>query len=273
MANGNGFGSFFSNVLSGVGSLIQQATPLALDVGQQFLQRELQRKQISDQKKLLQAAAVQVGNTPGISVSTLGGTLQPVGGRVQRSTFTPAALTPAQQPFGNIPLLPVRSGNPPFVGNDIRANPVIRNLMFPGTPAGSTSAMRTNMANGNGRLPMVAGAPGEPKFALDERGNTIKFVPSPRPGEGFIRLEQARALGLNPTKPFWRFNRLMGQFEKMKSRRMNPFNFRAAERAGRRIDRTLDAVGSLLSIQKKKDTGKSCGGKVVKFRTKKKKRC
>jgi len=73
-------------------------------------------------------------------------------------------------------------------------------------------------------------------------------------------------------KPWWRFNRLQSQFEKIKRRRMNPFNFRASARAGRRIDRTLEALKSLVSIQQKKDRGVSVGGKIVKFRTKKRKR-
>jgi len=109
------------------------------------------------------------------------------------------------------------------------------------------------VANGLVRLP---GAPGEPRFAKDEFGRTIMFVPSPRPGEGFIRVETARQLGLAPTKPFWRFNRLQGQFEKIKSRRMNPFNFKATKRAGRRVERTLDAVKELVRIERKMTTGK-----------------
>ena len=97
---------------------------------------------------------------------------------------------------------------------------------------------------------------GEPKFARDQFGVVIKFVPSPRPGEGFISVLQARQLGLSPTKPFWRFNRLEGQFEKIKPRRMNPFNFRATSRAGRRVERTLDAVKELVRIEKKMTSGK-----------------
>lgn len=109
------------------------------------------------------------------------------------------------------------------------------------------------MANGLMRLP---GAPGEPKFARDEFGRTIMFVPSPRPGEGFITVNQARQLGFTPTKPFWRFNRKEGQFEKIKARRLNPFNFKATARAGRRVERTLDAVKELVRIERRMSTGK-----------------
>ncbi len=109
-----------------------------------------------------------------------------------------------------------------------------------------------------------------PKYAKDEEGNTIKFVPDPR-GTGFLTVKQALSLNLSAMKPWWRFNREEGQFEKIKPRRMNPFNFKASDRAGRRIDRTLDAVKAVLVISKKKDKGVSAGGKIVRFRKKAKK--
>ncbi len=112
------------------------------------------------------------------------------------------------------------------------------------------------LVGGGQQLARVAGAKGEPKFARDQFGKTIMFVPSPRPGEGFITLNQARQLGLSPTRPFWRFNREEGQFEKLKPRRLNPFNFRATARAGRRVERTLDAVKELVRIERKMTTGK-----------------
>lgn len=110
-----------------------------------------------------------------------------------------------------------------------------------------------------------------PRFAQDEAGKTIMFVPSPR-GEGFISVQQARALNLSAMKPWWRFNRAEGQFEKIKRRRMNPFNFRAAKRAGRRIENTLDAIKGVVTIQRKLEKGISAGGKIVKFKTGKRKK-
>jgi len=188
-------------------------------------------------------------NTPGISVARVGGTIQPVGGRVQRSTFTPAAFTPAQSPIGNIPLLPVGGALDRFA------------LQFAGPFVSGLDTVRRAMPNGTGPMGRQvggrpAGAPGEPKFARDEFGRTIMFVPSPRPGEGFITVAQARQLNLKPTRPFWRFNRKEGQFEKIKPRRLNPFNFRATSRAGRRVERSLDAVKELVRIERKQSTGK-----------------
>jgi len=243
------------------GSILQQVLPAAVDLGGQFLQRELGRKDRRRAKDQAKATAIAALNTPGISVARVGGTLQPVGGRVQRSTFFPAAQTPAQSPVGNVPLFPVgfNPGVPPIqFGRGI----VSRFANLPAVPA---------------RLPTVSnglalrGAPGEPRFALDERGKTIMFVPDPS-GGGFIPVFQARQLGLSAMKPWWRFNRLTSRFEKMKSRRMNPFNFKAAARAGRRIERTLDAVKDVVSIQKKMNKGVAVAGQIVKFKVKKKKK-
>jgi len=236
-------GALFSSLVGGIGTGLRQivaaAAPSALNIGAQFLQRELNRKEAS---RL---------NTPGISVARLGGTVQPVGGRVQRSTFTPAAFTPAQSPFGNIPLLPVGGRLDRFA--EQFAGPFVSGL----SEARRTFAVATNGLVGGGRRAPVSGlAPGEPKFAKDEFGRTIMFVPSPRPGEGFITVAQAKQLGFSPTRPFWRFNRKEGQFEKIKPRRLNPFNFRATSRAGRRVERSLDAVKELVRIERRQTTGK-----------------
>jgi len=89
----------------------------------------------------------------------------------------------------------------------------------------------------------------------DERGNAVKFVPSPD-GRGFLNVQQALQCGLKASKPHWRFNLATGMYEKMKGRRLNPFNFKAAARAGRRIDATLDAVKDFVRIEKKMRSGK-----------------
>jgi len=257
------FGSLFSSLVSGFGAIAKQILPGAIDIGKSFLNRELNRKAIKAQERRQRAAAIAALNSPGIAVTRLGGTRQPVGGAVQRSTFTPAPLTPAQSPFGNVPLLPVGG----FGGR----GPV---APFPGPFAGfGTMIIPPSALNGNGRglvgggkrMPVLGGEIG-PKFAKDEMGKTIMFVPSPR-GEGFISVQQARAANLSAMKPWWRFNRVEGQFEKISPRRMNPFNFRAAKRAGRRIERTLEAIKGVVVIQRKMEKGISAGGKIVKFKT------
>jgi len=251
-------GAFFGSLVSGIGTSLRQivsaAAPGALNIGQQFLQRELNRKLQTQQRRQIQGQAVQALNTPGISVARVGGTIQPVGGRVQRSTFTPAAFTPAQSPLGNIPLLPVGGGaidrfTQQFTGPFVSGLSAARRTM-----ATATNGLLFERAAG--RIP--AGAPGEPKFARDEFGRTIMFVPDPRPGPGggFLTVNQARQLGMSPTRPFWRFNRKEGQFEKIKPRRLNPFNFRATSRAGRRVERSLDAVKELVRIERRQTTGK-----------------
>lgn len=256
-------GALFSTALSGLGrglsQVIQAVAPAALNIGQQFLQREINRKLQTTNRRQVQARAVEVLNTPGITNVRLGGTIQPVGGRVQRSTFQPAALTTAQSPIGNIPLLPVglsafsRLGGRGTFG-----------LGFPAVPFGGKlhtperfRLMPDTATNGRGVFvgPRQLGIPGEPRFAQDEHGKTIMFVPLPD-GNGFVPVSQARALNLNPTRPFWRFNRITSRYEKIKPRRLNPFNFRATARAGRRVCRTLDAVKELVHIERRQSTGK-----------------
>jgi len=199
------FGSLVGGIGTGLGQILKAAIPTGVGIGQQFLQRELNRKLGNRQKIQLGATAVNALNSPGIAVARVGGTIQPVGGRVQRSTFTPAALAPAQNPFGNIPLLPVGIRSPmvplpgPFAGFGQLALPLPSPPSLPG---------RIPMPNG--ALARI-GAAGEPRFTRDQFGKTVMFVPSPRPGEGFIAVATARQLGLAPTKPFWRFNRGAGE--------------------------------------------------------------
>ncbi len=253
-------GALLSGALSGLGGVVQTAlraaTPGLLNVGNQFLLRELQRKQNSATQRVLRGAAVNALNTPGISVARVGGTTQPVGGRVQRSTFTPAAFTPAQSPIGNVPLLPVGLGVGAPPGFPFPSN-------FPlGTPqnprGGFQNVAQLPAVIGPQRVPQIG-----PRFAMDEMGKTIMFVPAPN-GNGFIPVVQARGLGLAATKPWWRFNRFTGNYEKIKGRRLNPFNFKAAKRAGRRVEATLDAVKELVRIEKKMTSGK------VRFKKRKK---
>ena len=272
-------GAFFGSLATGLGQIAKEVGPAllstGLDIGKQFLQRELARKEQRRQKDLLKASAVQALNSPGISVATIGGARQPVGGQVQRSTFVPAAQTPAQSPFGNVPLLPVGGPSLPSLNPGGAPTPVPVPVPRTGVPRFDvgmnipafapqpTVPRRPAVANGLNGF--------GPKFAVDEMGRTIKFVPSPRPGEGFLPVAQARALFGSAMKPFWRFNRVTGQFEKMKSRRMNPLNISAARRAKRRVDASLDAVKELVTIQKKAEKGVSAGGKVVKFKVRKRK--
>jgi len=276
-------GSIFSSLVSGLGSVIREVAPAAIGIGRQFLERELNRKLNRRRTQQLGAQAVQALNTPGIAVARVGGTIQPVGGRVQRSTFQPAALTTAQNPIGNIPLLPV--------GGGFRVSPFGPVMRFPSPTLGATFPLDPfafkkpvqDLVRGltkGGAVPQgplnlnfqVGNGFTGPRFAQDEMGKTVMFVPSPRPGEGFISVQAARQLNLSAMKPWWRFNRQEGQFEKIKRRRMNPFNFRAAKRAGRRIESTLEAIKGVVTIQRKLEKGISAGGKVVKFRTGKRKK-
>ncbi len=255
-------GALFSTALSGLVKIGSQAltavAPTLLTSGSQFLQRELTRRLGREQTQRIRTQAIEVLNTPGISVARIGGTIQPVGGRVQRSTFTPAATSPAQSPIGNIPLLPVgfggfgRPGLPGFPQPS--SFPVLALPPGPQVPARipmpGAAAPISSLALAGVRQPRSG-----PQFMSDERGNAVKFVPSPD-GRGFLPVQQALQLGLKASKPHWRFNLATGMYEKMKGRRLNPFNFKAAARAGRRIDATLDAVKDFVRIEKKMRSGK-----------------
>jgi len=290
-------GALFSTALSGLAKIGSQAfqavAPSLITSGSQFLQRELSRRLGREQIQRVKTQAIEVLNTPGISVARIGGTIQPVGGRVQRSTFTPAAISPAQSPIGNVPLLPVGFGaaGPGFSESMFgRIGFGAGGTMGLGFPAPMFGGRLGGAPRGSGlalppgpqvpaRIPMPgAAAPisslalagvrqprSGPQFMSDERGNAVKFVPSPD-GRGFLPVQQALQLGLKASKPHWRFNLATGMYEKMKGRRMNPFNFRAAARAGRRIDATLDAVKEFVRIEKKMKKG------AVSFKKKKKKK-
>jgi len=257
-------GALFSTALSGLAKIGSQAfaavAPTLLTSGSQFLQRELNRRLGREQTQRIRTQAIEVLNTPGISVARIGGTIQPVGGRVQRSTFTPAALTPAQSPIANVPLLPVGFagfGSPGLPGFPQPSSfPVLPLRPGPQLPA---RIPMPGAAAPVGGCPVVIRGPGVrrsgPQFMTDERGNAVKFVPSPD-GRGFLNVAQALQCGLKASKPHWRFNLATGMYEKMKGRRLNPFNFKAAARAGRRIDATLDAVKDFVRIEKKMRSGK-----------------
>jgi hypothetical protein len=63
-----------------------------------------------------------------------------------------------------------------------------------------------------------------------------------------------------------------GDFVKVRSRRINPTNKGAAMRASRRIDAVVNFMSDLVRVTNKRDKGKTVCGKVVSFRTKRKKR-
>jgi hypothetical protein len=302
-------GSFFSSALSQVGSLVsnvaQSLLPVGLEIGKSYLAKALGQKQQAAQVSSLQAKVIQASNNSPISVATMGGVRQPVGGSVHRSTYTQAAQTPAQSGVGNIPLTTVPVGTPirpstfvgpmafrggapavPFGGPaggaiipDIRNPPGYRPSDYlkafgspygppaPGYPPVPAVRKATTMPNGNYPLALpgqqqLGTIPGiqTPAYMGGSRffsynGSVVKFVPSPFEGQGFLRLEEARAMGVPHTRPYWRFNLVTQMYEKIKRRRMNPLNIRATERAARRVNATIDTVKGLLKIQRSMTSG------------------
>lgn len=125
---------------------------------------------------------------------------------------------------------------------------------------GAPSAARSTFANLNGvgtvgptrAIPFAASR--QERFVLDKASGCLRAAMPGEKGQKF-RLDAN------------------GDFVKVKPRRMNPLNPRAAARASRRIDAALKAVKQIVSISTKKDKGVSAaGGKVVKFRTRRRRK-
>jgi len=107
-------------------------------------------------------------------------------------------------------------------------------------------------------------------FAKDEFGNVLKFFCSPRPGEGWIQVEDAASLGLRPMKPFSRLDLSIGQFVRMPRRRMNPLNMKALGRANRRREDFIDICATHLRERRREREGKKPSIKNTSHRKKKK---
>jgi len=245
-------GSLLGGLFSGLGGIARQVLPSAIDIGKTFLQREIQRR-------VKRSSIQQIGNqflaqarSPPISVANIGSTRQPITGPVQRSTFVPSRAAPVFSSFGT-PTFPAIT--PAFLpgaaaGFGRAIGPLARRFL-PDVLAGAaqgalTPARRLGMPNGA----LAIGAPGEPRFARDQFGNVLKFIPSPRPGEGFLAVGSAQQLGLKVRGPFYRFNRLTGLFVRLKPRRINPLNFKALRRAQSREDAALREVSKLFTRAK-----------------------
>jgi len=252
-------GSLLGGLFQGLGGIVRQAIPAAFDVGKTFLQRELQRRIGSRSRQAIGNQFLARARSPPISVANLGSTRQPITGPVQRSTFVSSRAAPVFSSFGT-PTFPV---TPAFLTG---AGAILRQgagAVLGGAAAGvaGTVAERA-LARRPGRMFLppavigptmpngIAGAPGEPRFARDQFGNVLKFIPSPRPGEGFLAVGSAQQLGLKVRGPFYRFNRLTGLFVRLKPRRINPLNFRALRRAQSREDAALREVSKLFTRAK-----------------------
>ncbi len=96
---------------------------------------------------------------------------------------------------------------------------------------------------------------GQSNFAKDECNRTLKFFCSPRPGEGWVNVDDAAALGLKARKPFARFNIMENRFQSIPRRRMNVANLKALGRAERRRRDFMDLVLPLVRDRRKESAG------------------
>ncbi len=290
-------GNIFAQVGSAIGPSISRALPgllqRGLSIGQQFLARELGRKDRRAAMRRVGAAATAIGNIPPISVATIGSSRQPIDGPVTRSTFTPARAAPAFSSVGNLGFGPtpvIVETQPAFIGAlgpalagaarlggraAARIFPRAFDPRFPvgrrmlGTALGGAGAVggvlsgveafRRSRVTSGGPLTMATNGvavAGRRNFAKDECGNVLKFFCSPRPGEGWIQVEMAAATGLRPTKPFARFDLDSQMFVRLPRRRMNPLNIRALGRATRRNNDFLDIVLPMIKQRNAEKAGR-----------------
>jgi hypothetical protein len=157
-------------------------------------------------------------------------------------TFS-APFVPAATPVAMRGQVGLRPSPAPFRFGDMRGplNPFVN----------GTSRIVGPALNGGGA---VEGFPQAGRFVLDKESGCLRQK---------LKGEKGRTFRIDPET---------GDFVQVKARRMNPLNPRAAKRAARRIDATLNACKQIVKISRKKDKGVSAGdGKVVSFRTRRKK--
>lgn len=222
-----------------LGALGSQLLETGLDVGRQFLSRELGRVERRREKDLIKLRAQASGQGGNFVQAQQTGAFS--SGFVQGAPIVPAGVMV------------------PGLRDLVEMTPTLTRTDLPLNGAGPLPAPRGQVGagmRGVGRRRWVRKRDGTGVQHFRWNGSTM------------VEIEMAPQL----TGRRFRQDLETGRFFPLPSRRRNPFNFRAAERAGKRIDMTLDAVKGLVSIQKKKEKGVSCAGQVVSFRTKKKKK-
>jgi len=244
-------GALFSGLVSGATSLFEAALPSAVSFGRGLLDRELNRKarQRAERRARSQARAEANIISPlvaaGQSAVPVGGpTAQPVG---FPATLIPPGISPAFVAVPReSPLARLRKGIDEFSG-------------FPFFSFGE-GAVRP-MPPTNGRFAFTPEAAAVPGSALGQRfalnpitGRAQLFVPG-RPGEGMIFLERAIQFPDIDKTCKYRFNRVKGVFQKVKSRRLNPMNFKALGRARTRTSAALRVCRTMFTEHRRSKTG------------------
>lgn len=207
-----------------VGSLFQPLLAAGLDIGKQFISREINRGTQRVERNLIQQRAQNVAST----VSFVN---QPTG------AFGP--------PFTS-----------PGILRSALGGPVESRFPVNGAAMGPRFQVGAGMRGVTGRRVWVR---------TRDNCNVQHFRFN---GSTMVEIELVPEL----TGPRFRQDLETLKFIKLPARRQNPFNFRATARAGRRIERTLNAVKGVVMISRKSEKGISAADKVVKFKVKKKKK-
>ncbi len=216
-----------------------------LQVGAQFLNRELGRDARREQRDLIKAQARATG----------------AGGSFVQAQSPGTVSAPF---LARAPAIPVQTaGIGGAVGPILRGMGQLGRRFGPETAAGALGAaavqgLTAGRVNGAVGVGVGAGAPFGTSF-------TERFVLDK--ASGCLRLKMPGEKGAT-----FKIDR-NGDFVRVKARRINPANKSAARRASRRIDATINFMSDLVRVSTKRDKGKTVpggGGKVVTFRTGKK---
>ena len=226
-------------------ALLQPLLQVALQFGQQFVNRELGRDARRAQKDLLKAQARASGGASSFVQAQSPGTVsapfvnRPPAIPVQTAGLG-AAVGPLLRGLGGRVGPAVRRIAPDIAGGALGAA-AVEGFLNGGVGVGAGAAFGTSFTE---------------RFVLDKASGCLRLK---MPGEKGATFKIDRN----------------GDFVRVKARRINPANKSAARRASRRIDATINFMSDLVRVSTKRDKGKTVpggGGKVVTFRTKKRKR-
>ncbi len=229
--------------------IFNQLLETGLGIGRQFLDRELSRDSRRQQKDLLKAQARASGGGSSFVDAQSPGTVSAA--FVER----PPAIPVQAAGLGTAAGVLLRGGVAGARAGAARAGPVLRRI-GPDIAAGALGAGAVSALglNGNGGGVDTGAFQLGGRFVLDQE-------------TGCLRQKMRGEKGIT-----FKIDSRTGDFVRVRARRINPFNKSAAKRASRRIDATINAMADLVRVSNKRDKGKSVGGKVVRFRSTKRKK-
>ena len=231
-----------------LGAIFGPLLQAGLQVGAQFLNRELGRDARREQRDLIKAQARATGAGSSFVQAQSPGTVS-----------APFVARPAAIPVQT-------AGLGAAIPRILQGAQTLGRRFGPDIAGGALGAAAVQAMTQGGGLNGAVGV-GVGAAAPFGTSFTERFVLDK--GSGCLRLKMPGEKGAT-----FKIDR-NGDFVRVKARRINPANKSAARRASRRIDATINFMSDLVRVSTKRDKGKTVpggGGKVVTFRTKKRKK-